>query len=206
MTVGVTNYLLEDAPVTRTNSTFLALVAVLLSPMAANATQITIDFEGQTPFDAIGSTYASQGVTFGPSCYFYPEDSNYPASSGVSSAYCYPLPEQIDFSSAVSNVGAYFNAYDHDIIFSAFGAGGLIGRITISETTPPIPGGPQYDGPLYYELPYSGIEYVTLSTFGSGEYYNFDDLTFTSSVPEPGTLALFGIGLLGMGLSRRRKV
>ena len=181
-----------------TKSTFLALV--LLSPMAANATQITIDFEGQTPFDAIGSTYASQGVTFGPSCYFYPEDSNYPASSGVNSAYCDPLPEQIDFSSAVSNVGAYFNAYEDDITFSAFGAGGLIGSITISETTQPNP------APLYYELSYSGIEYVTLSTFGSSEYYNFDDLTFTSSVPEPGTLALFGIGLLGMGLSRRRKV
>jgi hypothetical protein len=172
-------------------------VLLLALPMAANAGQITIDFEDGTPFDFIGSTYASQGVTFGPSCYFYGEDVLYPASSGVNSAICNPLSAQIDFSSAVSNVGAYFNVYAFPLTFSAYDSGGLLGSITIDPTIQPTPGGPQF-----YELLFSGIKYVTL-TGESGSFYNYDDFTF--SVPEPSTLALFGIGLLGIGLARRRR-
>jgi hypothetical protein len=31
-------------------------------------------------------------------------------------------------------------------------------------------------------------------------------LSPSTPVPEPGTLALFGLGLLGMGLARRKKI
>jgi hypothetical protein len=46
--------------------------------------------------------------------------------------------------------------------------------------------------------------------YGSGSdvalFHAIDDVQFNmASVPEPGTLALLGIGLVGMGLSRRRK-
>jgi hypothetical protein len=34
---------------------------------------------------------------------------------------------------------------------------------------------------------------------------SFQLTSFSASVPEPGTLALFGIGLLGMGMARRKK-
>ena len=45
---------------------------------------------------------------------------------------------------------------------------------------------------------------VVLSVGGSRLRLELDSLT-PVAVPEPGTLALFGIGLAGMGLSRRRK-
>ena len=50
----------------------------------------------------------------------------------------------------------------------------------------------------------SGINSVRL-TFTGRCCGIYDDLTYTTSVPEPGTLALLGIGLFGMGLARRRK-
>ena len=46
---------------------------------------------------------------------------------------------------------------------------------------------------------------------GAGPDDNHDDMiiravfTPATSVPEPGTLALFGLGLLGIGLARRKK-
>jgi hypothetical protein len=48
------------------------------------------------------------------------------------------------------------------------------------------------------------------TTLGEGDVFAFDNMTIGSleqvHIPEPGTLALLGIALAGMGLSRRRKI
>ena len=46
-----------------------------------------------------------------------------------------------------------------------------------------------------------------MSGFAAANFFGTVDLTVdTTTVPEPGTLALFCIGLLGLGLSRRKKI
>ena len=48
------------------------------------------------------------------------------------------------------------------------------------------------------------IDY-TSTDWGDGAFVSFDLVTTHSVLPEPGTLALFGLGLAGLGLAARRR-
>ena len=50
-----------------------------------------------------------------------------------------------------------------------------------------------------------GIRRIEALQPGDGCAWGMDDLSFTVSVPEPAALSLLGIGLLGFGLTRRRR-
>jgi len=158
---------------TRTKSMYLALVAVLLSPMAANADFIEIDvvptsagfsMTGGFDYDANTSTYSNMIISltgiFGP-FNFVDEKCETCPLGGSSVGLIDPT------------VSLYFLTD-----FSVTWGGGRLranfdgGSMSLSEENG------RFDG-----------------------NYSF----VVASVPEPGTLALFGIGLLGMGLSRRRK-
>ena len=55
---------------------------------------------------------------------------------------------------------------------------------------------------------FTNIAFLSTGGYGS-ETFGFDDMTIGSlqqvSIPEPATIALFGMGLAGLGFSRRRK-
>lgn len=45
---------------------------------------------------------------------------------------------------------------------------------------------------------------VTLTNSDQGDFVELDNVKY-GKIPEPGTLALFGLGLIGLGIARRRK-
>ena len=55
-----------------------------------------------------------------------------------------------------------------------------------------------------YDADVSTLASVSVFSNASGDGYGIDQLT-VGKVPEPGTLALLGLGLAGLGISRRRK-
>jgi hypothetical protein len=88
-------------------------------------------------------------------------------------------------------------------------AGGLLGINSVSGTHyvsfTDIFGGSKSNGSLYY-VTFNSDDAITalfLASNDPNDGYGIDDVT-VGRVPEPGTLALLGLGLLGVGLMRRR--
>ena len=205
---------------TRTKSTFLALVAVLLSPMAANADLITssadsslsgstlIDFNAEThgtfdsrSFDSGAVTFAGPGMTVQSQYCGASGDGQY---GGGGNCIGTPLGTSfsIVFADPVSAFGFSWGAADQAWTMNVYGAGGLLESLSIAAQVYPHRGFIGSNGSA------GNITSVYMSA-SSFDYILLDDFQYksgsTSSVPEPGTLALLGIGLAGMGLMRRRK-
>jgi hypothetical protein len=221
--------LLGKSQMKKTKSTFLALVAALLLPMAANAVPITWeitgeidDVDGTSPaalgdmfrvlinFDTDASLNIAQtGGRFDPGTRYQYDASGLsflvslegqldqlitPIAGGINllwlrdnsgDRFLGGEPPEVDgLSFAILDADAYgFSPIFRGDILDIFTGGDL-------PTTP--------DQRLL-DLAISAFQITTADGFASGR------VDTISRVPEPGTLALFGLGLAGMGLSRRRK-
>lgn len=60
------------------------------------------------------------------------------------------------------------------------------------------------DGSLFYGFQNSLFNEIRITNLHEDAGFEFDNLQY-SSVPEPGTLALLGLGLAGMGFAKRKK-
>ncbi len=180
---------------TRTRLTYVAFLAVLLSPMAANAGLIGFNFS-QGGFDEGADV---TGI-------FYGQDLD---GNGQLSSFAGEITYFSMSFSGNSIVGAFSLGfldlfglvYDLDggdlgdgISLDVEGIGAFGGRYEYAA------------GPGPFGICGIGLDCAYVFDFDTGAETLSQELVLISRIPEPGTLALLGIGLLGMGLSRRRKV
>jgi hypothetical protein len=210
---------------TRTKSTYLALLAVLLSPVAANADLIldqsfetgpisiaarvgtlsstvydvfqsfTVGITGQ--LDSIDIFVDFDGVPTENMIVEILLGSN-PAGTALISSVLAPasIPSNPSFISVDLSAAAFGVVAGDFLGFRLSSLQNFTGNLNEYRAWGNPSGG--YAGGAGTHVR-NGVPQDRAWDFYFRTYVN------TVSVPEPGTLALFGIGLLGMGLSRRRK-
>ena len=167
----------------RTKSTYLALV-VLLSPMAANADIIELE-------SLIDGAQANAGAGTGS------------LGTGSASMTFDDITNILSWDISWSGLsGPALVAHFHGAATPNQNAAVQVNFFAIAPGNPSI-GSTVIDNFQAADL-LAGLWYINIHTANNpgGEIRG---QVLVSSVPEPGTLALLGIGLFGMGLARRKK-
>ncbi len=166
----------------------LALSYFALIPLTVTATPITYGFTVTATSGPLAGASASGTFTYDTSS-ILPGATN--AGTGLLTALNFTW-DGISYDATTANTGSLGFDAAGNLTFAFFGTSCGVGVCS-------IPAGEQWwaspgVGFLFYGVP--GV---------AGAFQGFSTLTGRVAVPEPGMLALLGLGLAGLGFARRKK-
>lgn len=205
----------EVVKMRRAKNKCLALLAVSMAPMAANAVPIVSQLDpalsGATVYgfeDVVSGghpTITSGILTVSAAAGDVQAGSGnceYAPPSGDQCYVWYQGALSLDFSTGVSAFGMVIGATNFDWTLSSYDVlGNLLESVVVPAQVPSLP------------HPYSGFYGFSSATpigsvsFAGSEGIVLDDIHYvvSTSVPEPGTLPVFGAALLAFGFMRHRR-
>lgn len=189
-----------------------ANAAAIFSPAPTQSGGTLLDFEGFTSGQNADVLFAASGVTFsGAVANTRIWDPPFPPGGQVASSgtgvFGPSAPESNPVTMTFASPESFVEFFFADTLtfagtsytFTAFGSGGVfLENLVVPNASL---GAPFYTG---FVRGAADIVSIEISPSEVGENWSVDDLRFGSSVPEPASLALLGLGLSGLGFARRR--
>jgi hypothetical protein len=181
-----------------TNRSWLfAVFGLVLGVENAYAVPITLTFDGTG-----GASYTEQGMTITPI-----EGSSVVSTSSYLYAHAWNFNLGFPSEKYELSTGALFDLLSIKVIHSD---GGIVfdgysgSTMVVSQN---------YSDHINFGEPsqiltltgFTALDRATVSVFGEPSDPIFDDLTYRVHVPEPASLALWSLGVVGFGLTRRRR-